>query len=236
MELKDRLVQLLEQAHAVEEVFISQVSASEGREQGAPDGWSAKELVAHITVWKQVLVDRLHNPQHDPAAGVNHNDYQAHVFDSYPDKSWDAVQERAQQVFRSLLAAVKDLSDDELNDSHYFQWGSRRPVWRHVVQPGFNHPNTHIAEFEHRRGNVQQAMLLQEANAEGLRWLCDEPDWCGIAVYNLACYYATTEQVDRALRRLREALTLNPSLKQWASQDPDLLPLQYEPAFRSLLV
>ncbi|MFM7101681.1 MAG: hypothetical protein ACKO3N_10980 [Verrucomicrobiota bacterium] len=51
-------------------------------------------------------------------------------------------------------------------------------------------------------------------------------------VYDLACYAAQTGRLSEARQRFREALALAPdakALKEYARQDPDLLPLRDDP-------
>ncbi len=55
------------------------------------------------------------------------------------------------------------------------------------------------------------------------------------ALYDLACYYALSGQVDVALQTLRQAIDLAPRFKQMAKEDPDLESLRGESAFKKLL-
>ena len=54
------------------------------------------------------------------------------------------------------------------------------------------------------------------------------------ALYNLACFYATTGQPDKALPLLPEALRLRPDLVEWSKEDSDLDTLRDMPAFQAL--
>ena len=64
--------------------------------------------------------------------------------------------------------------------------------------------------------------------------LDDSPRNHSLALYNLACFYATTGQHDRALSSLPEALQLNPDLIEWSKKDADLDSLRNDPAFGDL--
>jgi uncharacterized damage-inducible protein DinB len=48
----------------------------------------------------------------------------------------------------------------------------------------------------------------------------------GIVLYNLACFYATHAQLEKAAVALPEALRLAPHLREWSKSDPDLLLLR----------
>ena len=60
------------------------------------------------------------------------------------------------------------------------------------------------------------------------------PNDRGAALYNLACFYATTGQPDKALPLLPQALRLRPDLVEWSKQDSDLDVLRDLPAFKAL--
>jgi hypothetical protein len=51
--------------------------------------------------------------------------------------------------------------------------------------------------------------------------LDESPSWQGVAVYNLACFYALAGEKEQSISNLKEALRLNPALTDWSKQDPD---------------
>jgi uncharacterized Ntn-hydrolase superfamily protein len=52
--------------------------------------------------------------------------------------------------------------------------------------------------------------------------------------YHLGCYYARAGMYDEALAEIEKALELEPSLRPWAREDPDLVPLRERPEFRAI--
>jgi len=52
----------------------------------------------------------------------------------------------------------------------------------------------------------------------------------GWFLYNLACFYAQQNQLEKAATRLQEALTLAPDLKEQSQSDPDLVALRDQSA------
>jgi len=64
--------------------------------------------------------------------------------------------------------------------------------------------------------------------------MADLPEWYGAARYNLACFYALTGQLDRAVAELREALRLRPDLLEWSKQDTDLAALHELESYQAL--
>jgi len=59
-------------------------------------------------------------------------------------------------------------------------------------------------------------------------------EWHGVVHYNLACHYAQSGHPQAALEELQRSLDLNPGLRQWSKQDPDLASLHGNPVFGAL--
>jgi tetratricopeptide (TPR) repeat protein len=55
-----------------------------------------------------------------------------------------------------------------------------------------------------------------------------------LVFYNLACSYSLTEEFDRALFALDQAIRLGYRDFKWLAKDPDLKKLRAQPAFREL--
>jgi len=52
--------------------------------------------------------------------------------------------------------------------------------------------------------------------------------------YHLGCYLSRAGEYEKALAQIVTALEMDPSLKPWAREDPDLEPLREEPEFRRI--
>jgi uncharacterized Ntn-hydrolase superfamily protein len=55
----------------------------------------------------------------------------------------------------------------------------------------------------------------------------------GEPYYHLGCYYSRAGMYEEALAEIQRALELEPSLKPWAREDPDLVPLRKRSEFQS---
>lgn len=59
----------------------------------------------------------------------------------------------------------------------------------------------------------------------------EAPVWVkGWFLYNLVCFYAQQNQLEKAAARLQEALALAPDLKEQSQSDPDLVALRDQSA------
>lgn len=100
-----------------------------------------------------------------------------------------------------------------------------QPLWDAILSSGFWHPQSHFTQFYLDRNDVLRATQIQEAWADNVMQREAPTVMRSIALYNLACFYATMNQVTKAQEVLRQALVLNPALTEFFKQDPDLASL-----------
>ena len=223
MDLKRRLLDLLERAYDEERVFVRGLSDEERSAVGTPEQWSAKDVIAHIAAWKeraaQVLV-ALRSDQ--PGPGFDGLDrMNARIFEEYQNFPWSDVLRRSAQTYRFLREQTDAtpgnvLIAPEEPDRH------DEPVWWFVVGAGYNHSLGHLAEYYIGRGDTTYAIQMQEEAAKHLLPLDEGSEWRGRVHYGLAIYAAAVGQTDRAMDGLRRAFRLHPALVERAKQDPCL--------------
>ena len=236
MEIKSRLIELVERASAEEQALVAKLSEDERSAPGRSDRWGPKDVIAHLAGWKARLADNL-------AAAVSggelkrYDDYEAvnaSEFIEYQHRPWPEVMERAADARRRLIEQVQARSEAELCGTQTLPWQGDRPLWRYIVGNGFVHPITHLAPILAEHGEPAYATKLQEQAATLLRELDGSKDWQGVVQYNLACHYALMGETDRAIEKLAQAFKLNPKLVQASKQDSDLVSIRAEAGYRAL--
>jgi tetratricopeptide (TPR) repeat protein len=234
--LMPRLLELLDQALADQKALIAGLSHAERTAVGTPDQWSIKDMVAHITFWKRNTVKRLAAA----ASGEtppNFEDFQPFNeanFEQCRMQAWPEVIAEADRAHADLLAAIQALPEAALSDPNRYAWQNGRPQLLSVVGNGYLHPQSHVAQAYVERGDLPRATRFQELVTETVGQFGDQLTPRGVALYNLACFYATTGQIEQALNLLPEALRLQPDLVEWSKEDPDFVSLHGLPAYQAL--
>ena len=59
MELKPKLIELIEHASKEEQALFAKLSEDERSVQGEPDRWSPKDVIAHLAAWKTRMAEDL---------------------------------------------------------------------------------------------------------------------------------------------------------------------------------
>ncbi|MCH8009830.1 MAG: ClbS/DfsB family four-helix bundle protein [Chloroflexi bacterium] len=118
------------------------------------DGWTAKDVLAHLTAWEQRLlrwIERWHETG-DPGRpevgvtwadfdGLNERDYAAAKENPLAD-----VRREARESYEAVLLAIKALSDDQMATRPEASDG---PSWSWIVSANtYRHYREHRAEME----------------------------------------------------------------------------------------
>ena len=234
MERKPVLIYIMQLAYQEVKNLCNQISDREKNTVGTFEHWSAKDNVAHITSWNVHLLQNLVAARrNEPLHEVDNVDLEnARFYQENQNKPWSQVLAEMEETHAELLRQVQTFTEEEL--AAVGDVNGDRPLWRRLAGEGYIHPISHLAGYLTEHSQSQRASQVLEATAANLLPLDDSPAWLGLNIYNQACAYAMAGLKDKAIDRLKEALQLNPELKQWAQQDPDLLPLHDEPGFKSL--
>ncbi len=236
--VKSRLIDLLRWTRGEQQALWQGLSEAERAAKGTYEKWSAKDLLAHIAAWNEVVAEGLElcRRGETPPRSEGLEEANRQIFEAHCQKTWDEVMAYEERTFERLAAAVEALPEEVLLDPQRFEWTGGRAIWKRVAFTGCFHALDHVSKFLVGRGERERATQLQERMAEKIAALDEAPDWQGATLYNLACFYALSDQPDRALRVLPRALELSPELVDWSKGDADLDALRDLPQFRALYV
>ena len=169
MTLKERLVSLIESINAEEQALFANLSEAEHETRGEPDRWSPKDVIAHLAAWKERTVRNLEAVARGESP-VRYDDYgavNARDFETYRDKSWAEVLEKALTANQRLIEQIEGRSEAELEAILH----GERTVWQSIAGTGYTHPVIHLGEIYLDLGDAEYATGLQEGGAEALsRW------------------------------------------------------------------
>lgn len=127
-----------------------------------PDGWSAKDQIAHISAWERSLMGLLTKQSRAAAMGIDQSLYDGHdtdainaqVYAQAKDLPAAEVKRRADETHAALLAVLDGLTWDDLNQP-YSQYqgaapadGDDYPVGAWVMGNTFEHYPEHQGYLE----------------------------------------------------------------------------------------
>lgn len=233
---KARLLDVLSFAHQQEMAFIDTLPDDERAASGAPDQWSAKDMMAHLATWKLRLLDRLQAvARGEPLPDDPRPDDQinAEIYAAHHAKTWDEVRAMVAEAHNRTLIYARTALEAELTKEDRSVHPDGRPPWIALLAENVSHAVAHLWDYQLHHGRPAEGVALQESVTERLRAF-DDPGIVAFGVYNLACVYARAGQHEQAIEALGEALRLRPALAGWSQQDPDLDSLRDLPGYRAL--
>ena len=233
--IKQAVLELLERAHELQHDWIAGLDAAERQAAGAPDQWAARDILSHIAFWQQEQADRVAAARRGerPRELGDDDSVNGEVFEQRRAWPWERVAAEAERAYASLAAEVRAANDELLTDAKQLPWPAERPLWSSVLGNGFDHVFEHVARFYAARDDLVRASATQERMAAQPA-LANLPGRQAVAIYNVACFYATTGQPERALPRLAEAFRLDSGIVDWSKQDSDLDSLRGRADFQAL--
>lgn len=219
------LLDLLRQAQIRQNAFFQGLPPGELEIIGEPGFWSAKDHVAHLTFWRQRLTLQLQahlrnapQPDIEPFEQLN-----PIIFEENRYRSCSEILTESEQAYSDLIAATEQLSDEDLTTAERFAWlPDGIPLYLSFMGNCYEHTQIHLGYYLLERHDLARATRVYEEWASPILE-AEVPDPLkGNILYNLACFYALHEQLEKAAINLERALFLAPELKEWSLKDSDL--------------
>jgi hypothetical protein len=198
--------------------------------------WTAKDQLAHLTVWRQVAASELraaHRGEPEPVISDDDDHENGKIYDRTHDLPAASIISDAVRAWDELASALEESTEDELASPR--QRHPREQYWHVIVNQTCRHIAAHLAYWHHERGD-------EKAEEAVTRWARDlavatfpgEPQ-AGVGEYNLGCFYALRGRAAEAIPYLRRGIELRPDLREWAKEDTDLDPIRSTTELAELL-
>ena len=235
--MRKELIDLLQLGYQAEKEFMATLSDEERIADGTFEDWTAKDNVAHNSYWRKRHADDVL----DVLSGkspiqVDDDEINEGVYAEYKDQSWAEIETLLETSLKRMEEALSALGEDDLKSDKFYPWDQGRPLWRELVVNIYTHIIIHLSEWHIKKGNSSSAAEMYREMTGQLATLDDSPDWQGTIRYNNACSFSLLGDKETAISELREALKLNPGLKEWSQQDPDFESIRGEAGYKALYV
>ena len=227
---KTIVLDLLQQGHLNEETFLQGLNEAERTAIGTWELWSIKDHVAHRTFWHQYFIQKLTailQHQELPPSEDDEEQLNAVTFEKHKLRSWSAIHAESEQIYAELITLIEHLSEEDLTTSNRFtSISGERPLYTAFLGGCYEHDQEHLVQYYLDHNNLPRAIEIREKCANRVIQ-AEVPAWVkGSFLYNLACFYAQQNQLEKAAARLQEASTLAPNLAERSKSDPELSALR----------
>ncbi|HEV7126021.1 MAG TPA: ClbS/DfsB family four-helix bundle protein [Ktedonobacterales bacterium] len=226
---KPILIDLLRQAQSRQNAFMRELPPAARAAIGTPALWAPKDHVAHLTFWRLRLVRMVqaHLQQTPQPRSEDFEQLNPIIFEEQRYRSWSEISAESDQAYADLIALTNQLTEEDLTAFNRFDWvHGGMPLYTAFMGNCYEHTQNHLAQYagEHDDLERERATYVEWANrvleAEVPQTLK------GYVLYNLACFYATHGQVEKAAEPLRQAFVFFPQSREYALTDLDLVQLR----------
>jgi hypothetical protein len=232
--IQKKVHELIESTHADLLQLIDSLSTKEKDARGSLKSWSAKDLVTHLNFWGQHFINQLEKfakGEKVPLAGDYFDQVNDGVLYEHMDQALGDALAEYEKIHAQLMTIYATLTAEELSDTKKYAWLEGRPMSDRMLDNLVWHPQSHIADFYVKRGQLEKATALQEILTEKSK---EFPTWATSTIYNIACFYALNGFPAKAIANLKIAFAQRPDLVTWSKQDSDLDALRELADFKDL--
>jgi hypothetical protein len=222
-QLRGVLIDAIRAGRDAERTILAALDPVERDAPAEDGGWSAKDIQAHLSAWRQRqsarLAARREGRDADPEPALETDEVNAVIHAERADWPWDRVLADADSTAGSLSGEIRSASDETLAIDRVI--GS-------IMGDGPEHALAHLPPLAARVG---QADIVRDL-AAGVATMIDGATLparpAAFARYNLACFHAKEGRLDEARSLLRLALPDQEELRTLAPTDDDLIALRDE--------
>ena len=150
---KDALLDAIHVGRNRWETTVAQLSPEQMTAPALFDGWSVKDLIAHIGAWERTAASvfaallRGQQPGFELDQNFSVDELNAHFFAEYHTQSLDDVLAGEQAAYRSFLDLVEGASEADLFDASRFAWMQGDPFVDWVAANTYEHYDEHLADL-----------------------------------------------------------------------------------------
>lgn len=228
-EFKQKLFGIVDWVYQEENSLIDKLTDAERTTTGSFKKWTAKDIIAHNSYWKLLRaksIDDVLNGR-TPQDIKDFQKINEEIFREYQNCSWEDAMNFSKEAHDFLKNITGTASDEELRSKKKFPLQGDKEIWKIIVIYCCLHPLMHFDKFYDGRDQTYYAINLWKEAMELLEKLPASSGILGNVNYNLARFYARSDQNYMALRALNEAIKLNPGLVKQMNEEQDLSFLKY---------
>jgi uncharacterized damage-inducible protein DinB len=146
---RDEVLRLVRDGRAELDAALARIPEERTEEPLLDGGWSAKDLMAHVTHWEMAFLGNLGEP---PPPVLNQGGADATnraVYEHHRARRLADVRREFEETHRRLVERVSQFDDDGLNAKPMPD--QDRVVWQYVAGETWEHYPEHVAQLEQAR-------------------------------------------------------------------------------------
>ena len=148
---KASILKAIRTEHEKLEGALAQIGEDQMLQPSFEGGWSAKDLLAHITFWEQRTLNRIKaglRQSPPPKISGSVDAINARVFEENRDRPLSDVLRDFHQSYQDFVEQAEALTDEDLTDPHRFAWTRGKPLRGWLKADGYYHYAEHTRQIQ----------------------------------------------------------------------------------------
>ena len=144
---KATLLKTLIETRAAWEALLAQFDEEQMLKPGAAGTWSVKDVIAHVASGESGIVPvlRTHVLVDTDLWNLSDDERNEIEYQQKKDRPLHDIVNEERQAYTALLEVVQQLSDEDLNDPHYFKNMPEEWIpWQLIAGDSFKHYEDHM--------------------------------------------------------------------------------------------
>jgi hypothetical protein len=136
------------------EALLLELDEGQMLDANAQNGWSVKDVMAHITYWERLALDRLYAArdgrpiQIELVSSWDVDQINAQVYTANKDHPLDDVLAQTQEVHNELISVLEESDSTFIEGPLPFDWAEGTPVSQFVAENSCEHYKEHRQALE----------------------------------------------------------------------------------------
>ncbi len=160
MSMKQHLIDAVREEYDAWEELLSGLSQKQITAPDLPNGWSVKDVVAHIRAWQMRSVARFEaaaqnrEPEYpkwpgsqDPDSEDSPDATNAWIYETYRNYRWPDLYDEWSKQFLHLIELVREVPERELLDSSKYKWMNGYAL-ADVLLGTYDHHQEHLEKLQ----------------------------------------------------------------------------------------
>jgi len=153
---KVTLLDRIQSSYAELEKVFAPLDEAQMTTRGPDEGWSIKDILAHIMAWHRRLLDRMGaiGRNEEPLfgfAGVTDADIDrlnAQFYEENKARPLNEVLSNLRASYGQVVESVRAMTDEDLMEPQRFAWMGGDPFWKLVAGDTYDHYQEHMESIK----------------------------------------------------------------------------------------
>ena len=142
---KATLLKTLTETRAAWEALLAQIDEEQMQKPGVAGKWSVKDVIAHVASGESEIVPVLRTLTGSDLWNLSDDERNEIEYQQNKDRPLNDIVNEERQTYTVLLEVVQQLSDEDLNDPHYFKnMPQEWKPWQLIAGDSFKHYQDHM--------------------------------------------------------------------------------------------